>query len=77
MRQGVVQVKDSVDEVIRANSEIMDNITNLSATSEEVAAAAETVGSVSDEAMNALGQMNDTLEVISKISKEMQTMALK
>ena len=77
LRQGVVQVKDSVDEVIRANSEIMDNITNLSATSEEVAAAAETVGSVSDEAMNALGQMNDTLEVISKISKEMQTMALK
>ncbi|WP_167511347.1 methyl-accepting chemotaxis protein [Pseudobutyrivibrio xylanivorans] len=77
LRHGVVQVKGSVDQVITANSEIMDNITNLSATSEEVAAAADTVGSVSDDAMEALKNMNETLEVINKIAREMEEMALK
>ncbi len=77
LREGVVQVKESVDEVISANSQIMDNITNLSATSEEVAAAADTVGSLSDEAMSALSNMNETLEVINKIAREMEEMALK
>ncbi|MCR4567213.1 MAG: hypothetical protein K5769_04120 [Pseudobutyrivibrio sp.] len=76
LRGGVVQVKTSVDEVIKANSQIMDNITNLSATSEEVAAAADTVGAVSDDAMDALKDMNDALEVISNISKKMEQMAL-
>ena len=47
------------------------------ATSEEVAAATDTVGSVSDDAMEALTNMNDTLEVINKIAKEMEEMALK
>ena len=75
LRGGVVQVKTSVEEVITANSQIMDNITNLSATSEEVAAAADTVGAVSDDAMDALTDMNETLEVISKISKQMEEMA--
>ncbi len=77
LREGVVQVKNSVDEVIAANTQIMDNITNLSATSEEVAAAADTVGSVSDDAMDALNNMNDTLDVINKIAREMEEMALK
>lgn len=77
LRGGVVQVKSSVDEVITANTRIMENITNLSATSEEVAAATDTVGSVSDDAMDALRNMNETLDVISKISKEMEEMALK
>ena len=77
LREGVVQVKGSVDEVISANSQIMDNITNLSATSEEVAAAADTVGSVSDDAMDALRNMNETLDVINKIAREMEKMALK
>lgn len=77
LREGVVQVKGSVDEVISANSQIMDNITNLSATSEEVAAAADTVGSVSDDAMDALRNMNETLDVINRIAREMEEMALK
>ncbi|MBP5324787.1 MAG: hypothetical protein J6Y86_04760 [Pseudobutyrivibrio sp.] len=77
LRSGVVQVKASVDDVINANTQIMDNITNLSATSEEVAAATDTVGSVSDDAMEALSNMNNTLEVINKIAKEMEEMALK
>ncbi|MBE5910390.1 MAG: hypothetical protein E7276_04425 [Pseudobutyrivibrio sp.] len=77
LRDGVVQVKGSVDNVITANREIMDNITNLSATSEEVAAATDTVGSVSDDAMDALNNMNDTLEVINRIATEMEQIALK
>ena len=77
LRGGVVQVKGSVDEVIDANSQIMDNITNLSATSQEVAAAADTVGTVSNDAMDALDNMNVTLEVINKIAREMEEMALK
>ena len=77
LRDGVVQVKSSVEEVIQANTQIMDNITNLSATSQQVAAATDTVGSVSDEAMDALINMNDTLEVINKIAREMEEMALK
>lgn len=77
LRGGVVQVKGSVDEVINANSQIMDNITNLSATSQEVAAAADTVGSVSNDAMDALENMNATLEVIKHIAREMEEMALK
>ena len=77
LRGGVVQVKTSVDEVITANKQIMDNITNLSATSEEVAAATDTVGSVSDDAMDALRDMNDTLDVINRIAREMEEMALK
>lgn len=77
LRNGVVQVKSSVDEVISANSQIMDNITNLSATSEEVAAATDTVGSVSENAMDALHDMNDTLDVINRIAREMEEMALK
>ena len=77
LRSGVVQVKASVDDVINANTQIMDNITNLSATSQQVAAATDTVGSVSDDAMEALSNMNDTLEVINKIAREMEEMALK
>lgn len=77
LREGVVQVKSSVDNVIDANKQIMDNITNLSATSEEVAAAADTVGGVSDDAMEALSNMNETLDVINKIAKEMEEMAMK
>ncbi|SDB28569.1 methyl-accepting chemotaxis protein [Pseudobutyrivibrio sp. YE44] len=77
LRGGVVQVRGSVDEIITANQEIMDNITNISATSEEVAAAADTVGEVSNQAMDALAEMNDTLDVINRIAKEMEEMALK
>ena len=77
LREGVVQVKSSVEEVIEANTQIMDNITNLSATSQQVAAATDTVGSVSDEAMDALTNMNNTLEVINKIAREMEEMTLK
>ncbi len=77
LHRGVVQVEDSVNTVIAANTQIMDSITNLSATSEEVAASTDTVLSVSDEAMIALDGMNQTLDVISKIAKDMEVIANK
>ncbi len=77
LHRGVVQVEDSVNTVIVANTQIMDSITNLSATSEEVAASTDTVLSVSDEAMIALDGMNQTLDVISKIAKDMEVIANK
>lgn len=77
LHEGVVQVKDSVNTVIAANTQIMDSITNLSATSEEVAASTDTVLSVSDESMIALDGMNQTLDVINKIAKDMEEIANK
>lgn len=75
LHEGVLQVKDSVSSVILANTQIMDSITNLSATSEEVAASTDTVLSVSDRAMDALDGMNDTLAVINNIAVQMETVA--
>ncbi len=77
LRIGVSQVKTSVDEVMNANTQIMDSIANLSAMSEEVAAATDTVGTVSDDAMDALNNMNDTLATINRIAREMEELALK
>ena len=50
----------------------MDNITNLSASGEEVAASTETSLTLSDECMNELERMNNALIAINKISDKMQ-----
>ena len=71
----VIHVNESVKTVINANTAIMDSITNLSATSEEVAASTDTVLSVSDAAMLALDGMNDTLRQINEISNNMEDVA--
>lgn len=75
LHEGVIQVNGSVQNVIAANALIMDSISNLSAQSEQVAASTETVLSVSDSSMNALGSMNDALKEISRISREMEQIA--
>ncbi len=75
LHDGVIEVNNSVNVVIAANSEIMDSITNLSATSEEVAASTDTVLSLSDSAMTALGDMNGILNEINSIAKEMEKSA--
>jgi len=75
LHEGVLQVNDSVDSVIAANTVIMDSITNLSATSEEVAASTDTVLTLSDTAIEALHEMNKTLEEISDISGHMENVA--
>ena len=74
---GVIQVRKSVDNVIDANSAIMDSITNLSATGEEVAASTDTTMQVSDACMKDLEQMNKLLSEIHKISNQMQELAVK
>lgn len=75
LHQGVVQVNGSVQNVIAANTLIMDSISNLSAQSEQVAAATETVLAVSDSSMDALENMNGVLEEISGIAQNMEKVA--
>jgi methyl-accepting chemotaxis protein len=75
LHEGVLQVNGSVQNIIAANSLIMDSITNLSATSEQVAASTDTVLSVSDSSMEALNDMNGILGEISAISQRMQAVA--
>lgn len=73
--RGVRQVNDSVDSIITANSVIMDSITNLSATGEEVAASTDTALSISDSSMEALKQMNELLSEIREIASHMEEAA--
>ena len=75
LREGVIQVNASVQNIVAANTIIMDNISNLSAQSEQVAASTETVLSVSDSSLEALADMNEVLHEISEISKQMEIVA--
>ncbi len=72
---GVVQVNESVEGIIEANKLIMDSITNLSATGEEVAASTDTALSISDSTIGALNNMNGLLNEISGISSQMEEVA--
>ena len=73
--QGVMEVNSSVDSIISATSVIMDSITNLSATGEEVAASTDTALSISDSSIEALRSMNTLLKEIHEISNEMNAIA--
>lgn len=75
LHRGVIQVNGAVQNVIAANTIIMDSITNLSATSEEVAASSDTMISISDSSMGALDDMNSLLSEISQISQHMEKVA--
>ena len=70
--KGVHEVNASVDSIISANSIIMDSITNLSATGEEVAASTDTALSISDSAVSTLKDMNHLLYEIHEISDQME-----
>ena len=71
----VKQVYESVEGIIEANTLIMDNITSLSATGEEMAESTDTALSISVSSMEALNNMNDLLKEISDISANMETIA--
>ena len=73
--KGVHEVNASVDSIISANSIIMDSITNLSATGEEVAASTDTALSISDSAVSTLKDMNHLLYEIHEISDQMENIA--
>lgn len=72
---GVLQVNESVQDIITANTIIMDSIQNLSATSQQVAASSDTALSISDTTKEALENMNGLLGDISCISQDMETIA--
>ena len=72
LNEGVNLVMGSVDNVLSANEQITDSISNLSATSEEVAASAETSLSLSDSSMKTLQELNEHLQKISEISEAMR-----
>jgi methyl-accepting chemotaxis protein len=74
---GVKQVNTSVDDIINANRVIMNSITDLSATGEEVAASTDTTLSLSDNSMRALENMNGLLQEINTIAADMESVARK
>ena len=71
----VKQVNESVNGIIEANTLIMNSITSLSATGEEMAASTDTVLSNSSSSMDALNNMNELLNGISDISLNMEKIA--
>ena len=77
LHDGVVQVNESVDNIIKANVIIMDSVTNLSESGQRVAESSETAMSISDTSMEALEDMNGLLENISQISSNMESVARK
>lgn len=75
LHTGVKQVNTAVASVLDANASIIDSITNLSAISQEVSASTETVLVESNDSMDVLTTMNDLLDEISSISKNMEEFA--
>lgn len=73
----VSQVTNSVASIIAATSVIMDSISNLSATGQEVAASTDMALGLSDTSMDALQNMNGLLQEINGISMNMEQVAMK
>lgn len=71
----VTRVSQAVEEVVVANTAISDSISNLSATSQEVAASTESSLALSDSSMNALKEMNELLNEIYEISENMMKLS--
>lgn len=71
----VTRVSQAVEEVVVANTAISDSISNLSATSQEVAASTESSLSLSDSSMNAMKEMNELLNEIYEISENMMKLS--
>lgn len=74
---GVKQVNCSVESIIEANKVIMNSITDLSATGQEVAASTDTALSLSDSTLEALNNMNGLLQEINTIATDMEQIASK
>ena len=66
-----------VDQIVDANNTIMEAITNLSATGQEVRASSEDSIVVSEESMKYMEHMNETLNQIFKSSKKMSDLVAK
>lgn len=75
LHEDVKDVTLSVTHILEANTAITDSISNLSATSEEVAAATDSSLSLSESSMSALKKMNASLTEIHQISNEMRKLS--
>lgn len=70
----MINLTNEVDSIVEANVRINDNITSLSATSEEVAAASESSITVSEDSMQDLEELNTLLTEVFQISERMRTL---
>jgi methyl-accepting chemotaxis protein len=70
----VVTMAGLVEEILNADTEINDSISNLSASSQQVAASSESSISIVDESMNSLNKLNDILNEIFAISEQMKSL---
>lgn len=73
----VMNLSGEVENILNANTQINDSITNLSATSEEVAASTESSMTVCADSMDALNILNGLLDEISIISGQMRNIVTK
>ena len=74
LSENIVGISNEVNDIVAANMQIMESITNLSATSEEVAASSENSITVSDESLNYMNRMNDVLSDIFVVSDRMKAL---
>ena len=73
--ESVRQVNHSVESIVAASTRIMESITKLSQTEDDVANSSNTALAISDTSMEALKDMNTLLENISDISNQMEQVA--
>ncbi len=66
-----------ISEILEANGHITDSITNLSATSEELAASSDNCESMCNDSMDALIDMNKILNEIFEISEDLKKLVNK
>lgn len=63
------KISDNVDSCVEANTKVMDAISNLSATSQQVAASAQSSIEISQNCKNDMGTTKDILDDILRISR--------
>lgn len=73
--QNASEMTGMVDHIVKANTNITDSISQLSATSEEVSATSNECLTLSDTAMDALKQVNGLLEEIYAIAEQLKACA--
>ena len=77
LHNALMSLTNEVDSIVEANMKINDNITNLSATSEEVAASSESSLTVSEDSMQDLEGLNELLREVFEISERMKVLVQK
>ena len=72
LTRSINSIIETITDVVQANTVIMDSITNLSATTEEVAASAETSSNISQKNVEYMNNMNEHLESIFASAKKLK-----